>query len=113
MKNFISEVRMDLKAIHRHIRRRPFNKENVINVIQLATTYWKREYGELYPDDLCKLDSVLKSLAHRLEGTVNPNDYKEHDVALAEKDASPFLQKLEAAYSNVFGQCWEITCKAS
>jgi chromosome segregation ATPase len=43
-------------------------------------------------------------LAHRLEGTINPEDYDEHDVALAEKEARPFLKKLEAAYSDMLGQ---------
>jgi hypothetical protein len=109
MTDFTSErnagiVRMDLKAIQRQLRKKPFNKANVINAIWLATTSWEREYGALYPDDLCKLDSVLKSLAHRLEGTINPEDYDEHDVALAEKEARPFLKKLEAAYSDVLGQ---------
>jgi hypothetical protein len=45
---------------------------------------------------------VLKSFAHRLEGTVNPDDYVEQNVALAKKEVRPFLKKLEAAYSNVF-----------
>jgi hypothetical protein len=43
---------MYLKAIQRHLRRIPFNKENVISAIRLATTSWEREYGALYPEDL-------------------------------------------------------------
>lgn len=107
--DFISErnagiVRMDLKAIQHHLKRKPFKKANVLTAIHLATSSWETMYGALYPDDLWKLDSVLKALAHRLDGTANPDDYEEKDVTFAEKEARPFLKKLEAAYSDVHHQ---------
>jgi hypothetical protein len=95
---------MDLKAIQRHLRKRPFNKENVIKAIRLATSSWEKQYDVLYPDDLWKLDSVLKALAHRLEGTANPENYGEKEVAFADGEARPFLKKLDAAYTDVYNQ---------
>jgi chromosome segregation ATPase len=70
----------------------------------LATSSWEKQYDVLYPDDLWKLDSVLKALAHRLEGTANPENYGEKEVAFADGEARPFLKKLDAAYTDVYNQ---------
>jgi hypothetical protein len=47
---------------------------------------------------------VLKPLAHRLEGTTTLDDYEEKDVAFTEREVCPFLNKVDTAYYDVFGQ---------
>jgi hypothetical protein len=61
-------------------------------------------YYGVYPDDLLKLDALLKSLAHRLAGTKNPDDYEVKDVTFANKEVRPFLKRLAAAHSDASEQ---------
>ena len=72
----------------------------------MATTALAKMYDIVFPDDLLQLDALLKSLAHRLAGTKNPDDYEEKDVTFADKEVRPFLEKLVAAHTRAGMLSW-------
>ena len=92
-------VRMDLEAIQRHPTQKTLSRGNLLKEIEMTTTAWVKMYDGMFLDDLLQLDALLKSLAHRLAGTENPDDYEEKDVTFVDKEVRPFFKKLVAAHA--------------
>ncbi|CAM0945343.1 unnamed protein product [Alopecurus aequalis] len=101
-KDFVDRLRagcvyMALKEIQGLLVKKPLKKAAIIEAIEATIQEWIKCYGDSIPDGVKQLMSHLETMAMRLEGKAPPSLFKDEVITLAEKEARPLLEKLDAA----------------